>query len=384
MSKLSHSFWSPSSVFRHVSAPKSWMPGKQKPEEKRNVELEKMRLLDDDALNETPSSSLRDVREHITASLEGIKNLAAPRDGNRPDTAMAPIDAKTVDALIAGFEKATKKIDDTVWDVAPKPGWHKNPFHFFRKYCRKTLDDTLDSAGLKSHVALREAYLHIDNAVSELEASMRDLTTRPMTPKDAKAFRLRCDRMKEELETARDAGPKSKNRFNIKATITGVLTCLSLSSFAAGLIFPPLAPFLWPLSGALIVANAIHAICNQRFYQRDAGWDKLDDFVVKLSRKTIEKLEMNMNNTQLADMRIGIANTRAAIDTGFASTDAKLAELSRDLAKLRALHGLECPETQSAPPSDSMGKLETRERMANDLRSAQSTRQHPAMHGAQR
>ncbi|MGC7405454.1 hypothetical protein ACPWR0_07130 [Pandoraea pneumonica] len=282
----------------------------------------------------TCARSRDQIQESIVDTLNSLKNVSWELKSGR----FTVVADDQIEALIRKLNRTIRKMDNTVWDATPEIGNHLNPLHCFRRYAR-TQKDICDPAYLsKSARVLYEDLLHIEKVVQMVLEKASDASTRKGVPEDTIAQeRLRRD-VRRELDALKDSLPSSKNRYNTKMLITVLLTAAgiacTIAAFAtpAALITAPVAAALFGIGIALTALGALNTTLNQRFYQRDTGWNELSDLVTKLENLTIEQTEKGMNTVTNYFLCKNVARLVEVSDT----INARTAEMSTAITGLQA------------------------------------------------
>ncbi|VVD59979.1 Chromosome partition protein Smc [Pandoraea iniqua] len=352
--------------------------------------------------------STNELHRDIAAKLEGLKNVAWQLGESRFET----IPAAQIDAAIDGLAKAMRKIDETVWDKTGTPGRHCNPLHCFRRYARKQSDvpDTKELSKSARH--LHESLQHIDGALSGLLTTTSTLCAGKESADNVVTQANLISDVRTHLDAARRCLPSSKNRFNTKAVVVALLAAASIAITVCAFVASggTIAAALFAFGIAVTLASSINTILNQRFYQRDTGWNEFSKAIDKLHDLTITQLEQRMNTVnsyrtlkgiehltqetgnlrndvrhlgkEMGEARNNIGHLRRATD----GIDKRTTTIGNDIAGLRAAftgHSSDIADIRTALSGQSndisnlrssMDALNaTMERMRRDFEAARST-----------
>lgn len=284
------------------------------------------------------------LHRDIVAKLEGMKNVAWQLGESRFEA----VPAAQIDAAIDGLAKAMRKIDETVWDKTSTPGRHLNPLHCFRRYARKQSDvrDTKELSKSARH--LHESLQQIDGALNGLLNTTSTLCDGKESADNVVTQANLISDVRTHLDAARRCLPSSKNRFNTKAVVVALLAAASIAITVCAFVASggTIAAALFAIGIAVTLASSINTILNQRFYQRDTGWNELSKAVDKLHDLTITQLEQRMNTVnsyrtlkgiehltqETGNLRNDIGHVRRATD----SIDKRTTTMGNDIAGLRA------------------------------------------------
>lgn len=242
-----------------------------------------------------------ELQHDIVARLDALKNVA----WQMGDTKFEALPAAQIDAAIESFNAAIKKIDATVWDKSCVPP--------FRHYARQQSGMCDVEKMSKSARKLHESLQHLDSALDGLLKSTSALCASKPCAEDSLKQGHVLGAVRAHLDEVRTCLPKSKNRLNTKAVLIFLFAALTIAVSIAAFFLSggSFGIALLVLGGAITLASATNTVINQRFYQRDAGWDKFSAAVDKFHDLTINQLEQRMHAMDTYHTRKGIEELKA-------------------------------------------------------------------------
>ncbi|WP_353191674.1 hypothetical protein [Pandoraea pnomenusa] len=238
--------------------------------------------------------SRRELETSIVAKLESAKNIAWDLDGRRFDV----LPVEQINRALERFTATLEKVDRTVWDMAVVPGRHKNPLHWFRQYTRTERDLPGTATLSRSARILHDSLTRVDSALGTLLEATSALSGRKPSEADILALADLQSTVRSHLDAIRESLPTSKNRFNLKTLMTGLLVGVGVALAIGGIVASggTLGIVLAVIGVVLTIAGAVNTTLNQRFYQRDRGWDTFESLINKLHDLTINQLDQRMHS----------------------------------------------------------------------------------------